>query len=293
MDDPVQILRQLGFAEYEARAYVGLLRRSPLTGYELARLSGVPRADIYAALRRLEDRGAVVRVDTEGGVRYAPVPPDELIARLHSRYHDLIEGARRALTELTAPAEHEYIWNTRGYPVLVDHARGLVRAAHSEVLVGLYPPEARALGPDVAGAEVRGVAVTTVCFAGCPEECGACRGRVYRYRVLPGEVVRWLIVITDQAEVLAGEITGDQDAIAVRTRQRLLIDLASWYLRNTIALAALVTDLDARLDSLLRPETRAILRALGPKGPAADLLGHLRGLLRRGPTVRPAEGNQP
>jgi hypothetical protein len=78
--------------------------------------------------------------------------------------------------------------------------------------------------------------------------------------------------------------------MAVRTRQRLLVDLAGWYLRNTIALAAVVADLDARLDGLLRPETRAILRALGPRERAADLLGYLRGLLGRGSGARPAEG---
>lgn len=290
MDEPVRILRQLGFAEYEARAYVALLRRSPLTGYELARLSGVPRADVYAVLRRLEDRGAVVRVDAEGAVRYAPVPPDELLGRLHRRYLGLVEDARRALTELTVPADHEFIWNIRGYPALLDHARSLVGQTRTELLVGLYPPEARTIGPDLGRAEAQGVAVTTVCFAGCPEECGACRGRVYRYRVLPGETARWLVVIPDQAEVLAGEITAEQDAVAVRTRQRLLVDLANWYLRNTIALAAVITDLDARLDGLLRPETRAALRALGPGGRAADWLGYLRGLLRRGPVVKPAEG---
>jgi hypothetical protein len=51
-----------------------------------------------------------------------------------------------------------------------------------------------------------------------------------------------------------------------------------------------VADLDARLDGLLRPETRAILRALGPRERAADLLGYLRGLLGRGSGARPAEG---
>jgi len=290
MDEPVQILRQLGFAEYEARAYVGLLRRSPLTGYELARLSGVPRADIYDVLRRLEDRGAVVRVDAEGGVRYAPVAPDELVARLHSRYHDLIEDARRTLAQVRAPAEHEYVWNTRGYPVLIDHARSLVRSAHVELLVGVYPPEARAIGPDLAGAEARGVAVAPVVSAGCAGAWGACRGRFSRHGIPPAEPPRWLTVLPATPGFLAGKIAGDRWAAASRTRQRLLVDLVGWYLRNTIALAAVVADLDARLDGLLKPETRAVLRALGPKERAADLLGYLRGLLRRGPAARPAEG---
>ena len=29
--------------QYEAKAYVALLRKSPVTGYELSKLSGVPR----------------------------------------------------------------------------------------------------------------------------------------------------------------------------------------------------------------------------------------------------------
>lgn len=291
MADPVLTLRLLGFAEYEARAYTALLRRSPLNGYELAKLSGVPRADIYAVLQRLEERGAVVRVDAEAGVRYAPIPPDELIARLHSRYHGLLEDARRALAELTAPAEYEYVWNIRGHSALLDHARSLVASAQGELLVGLYPPEAQALGPDLGRAEGRGVGVTTVCFAGCPQECGACRGQVYRYRVVPEGPARWLIVVPDQAEVLAGEIVGDREAMAVRPRQRLLVDLVSWYLRNSIALAAVVADLDARLDGLLKPETRAIFRALSPKGRPADWLSYLRGLLKFGPGVTSAEGS--
>ncbi len=290
MADPVSTLRQLGFAEYEARAYTALLRRSPLTGYELARLSGVPRADIYAVLQRLEERGAVVRVDAEGGVRYAPIPPEELISRLQRRYHGLLEDARQALADLSAPAGYEYVWNIRGYPALVDHARSLAASAREELLVGLYPPEAQALGPELGRVEGRGVGVTTVCLAGCPQECGACRGRVYRYRLVPEGSARWLIVIPDQTEVLAGEIADDQEAMAVRTRQRLLVDLAGWYLRNSIALAAVLADLDARLEGLLKPETRAVFKALGPKGRPVDWLNHLRSLLRLGPAVRSAEG---
>lgn len=44
MPESVALLRQLGFAEYEARSYLALLRQSPLNGYEPARASGVSRA---------------------------------------------------------------------------------------------------------------------------------------------------------------------------------------------------------------------------------------------------------
>lgn len=70
VDDAATLLQQLGFGDYEARAYVALLQRSPLNGYELAKSSGIPRANIYAVLQKLEERNAVVRLDTPTGSRY-------------------------------------------------------------------------------------------------------------------------------------------------------------------------------------------------------------------------------
>ena len=39
-------LVKLGFSEYEAKAYIALLGKSPVSGYELAKQSGVPRSMI-------------------------------------------------------------------------------------------------------------------------------------------------------------------------------------------------------------------------------------------------------
>ena len=55
MADVIALLLQLGFSEYEARAYLALLQRNPLNGYELAKVSGLPRANVYAVLQKLED----------------------------------------------------------------------------------------------------------------------------------------------------------------------------------------------------------------------------------------------
>ena len=46
MSDPVEMLVKIGLSEYEAKAYVALLRESPVTGYQLSKLSGVPRSMI-------------------------------------------------------------------------------------------------------------------------------------------------------------------------------------------------------------------------------------------------------
>ena len=70
-------LRQLGFTDYEARIYVQLLKASPATAYEVAKAAGVPRANTYAALEALAQRGAVLPVNEEP-LRYVAAPPKTL-----------------------------------------------------------------------------------------------------------------------------------------------------------------------------------------------------------------------
>jgi predicted transcriptional regulator len=277
----VPALQVLGFGDYEARAYLALVKRSPLNGYELAKASGVPRANIYAVLERLSARRAVVRVDEPAGSRYAPVPPAELLRRLGGEFQAVAEETSRALEALSAAAEHEAVWNLRGYAAVLDQARTAIRAAQRSLLVAIRPEEARALRDDLAAAHARGVDVTTLCMAACAQECGNCEGRVYRYHVASSDGARRLVVVPDGAEVLAGEVLPDDEASAVKTRQRLLVDVSSAYIRHSIALATVVEDLGDRLDTMISPHTRAVLDTLGD---GAGLLDELRRLLAAGPT---------
>ena len=281
MRDPVELLQRLGFSEYEARAYTALLQRNPLNGYELAKSSGLPRANVYGVLQKLEDRGAVVRQETPGGVRYAPVPPGELTRRLGGRFQDTLTEARRSLDEITVPADVEYASNARGYTVMLEHARAVVEVAQRHVLVAIWPQEAQALAADLTAAEERGIEVTTLCLAACSQECGDCRGHIYRHRAAPQDRSRWLLLVPDGAEMLSGEIDASGEALTVRSRQVLLVDLAEWFIRHSIALAALLNDFGTRLDGLLQPETRATLAAAGPGGAQGGWLEHMRWLLSR------------
>ncbi|HYN87998.1 MAG TPA: helix-turn-helix domain-containing protein [Ardenticatenaceae bacterium] len=278
MNDPVALLQQLGFGDYEARAYVALLQRSPLNGYELAKGSGIPRANIYAILQKLEERGAVVRLDTAEGARYAPIPATELTQRLVSRFQDVASSAQRALNEITSPAEHDYVWNARGYSVLLTHARSVIDSAQEQLSVAIWRDEAVALAENLALAEERGVRMTTLCQAGCSSPCGGCRGLIYRERTGPDQDSRWLVLVPDNAEVLAGQIGAGNEALVVRTRQPLLVDLASCYIPQGIALAAVLSDLAGRLEQVLGPETLAILESVGIGSSQGDVLQPLRWL---------------
>jgi DNA-binding MarR family transcriptional regulator len=279
MDRSVELLQELGFSPYEAKAYVALLQDAPLNGYELARKSGIPRANVYAVLQKLEERGAVLRLDSPAGVRYSPVAPEDLAARLQSRFQNALDSAGSALKEITSRIEPAPVLNTHGYPALLEHALNLVDGSEKQLLLAVWPQEAQALSASVQKAQERHVATTTLCLAGCAQECGACRGNIFRYPFYGDQRARWLVVVPDGEAMLAGEIGPGDQAQAVQTRQAMLVNLAGKYIRYHVALAAILLDAGDHLEEMLDPRTLAVLNSLIPGG---NWMDEMKRLLKRG-----------
>ncbi|HBG2813916.1 TPA: helix-turn-helix domain-containing protein, partial [Clostridioides difficile] len=53
MDNIINELQNIGFTKYESQIYISLLKESPLTGYEISKLSGVPQSKVYENITKL------------------------------------------------------------------------------------------------------------------------------------------------------------------------------------------------------------------------------------------------
>lgn len=92
----VRHFKNLNFTEYESKAYLALLQESPLTGYAVAKKSGVPRSKIYEVLESLVIRGDVF-VSHGNTPQYVPVPAKELIKIAGSRRKSILIRLRNTL----------------------------------------------------------------------------------------------------------------------------------------------------------------------------------------------------
>lgn len=256
-------LQALGFGEYEARAYVSLLQRGSLTGYQLAKASGVPRPNIYPVLDRLEERGAVSRITVEGGVRYVALPADEMLSRIGRDASVRLEKAREAMKELEASPETPQVWNLEGYEVMLGRAREIIENSGKQLLVGVWSNESRRLADAIAAAEARGVALTILCIQGCPDECGGCHGDVFRYPLASDTDKRWLVVAADDRELLVGQVSPDGTTIAAVTRLEAFVAVGSHYLRNAVAAAEILRNLGSRITDVLDEQALTALRGAG------------------------------
>src|SRR5690606_31904629 len=129
----------------------------------------------------------------------------------------------------------------------------------------VWQPESTVLAGATEAAQERGVEIITLCLQACPAECGSCRNQVFRYHVAPADTQRWLIVVRDEAELLFADLAPDQPS-AMHTRQLSFVQMATWYLRHSIALATILSDVGEQVGSALQPRTRAALEALTPAG---------------------------
>src|SRR5688572_30159367 len=100
MADAISLLQELGFTEHEARAYQALLQQNPATGYEVAKVSGIPRPNIYPVLQKLEARGAAVRIAGDDTTRYLPIPQQEFLKRIGSHFQETLTQVGRCYKRL-------------------------------------------------------------------------------------------------------------------------------------------------------------------------------------------------
>ena len=86
------------------------------------------------------------------------------------------------------------------------------------------------------------------------------------------------MIVADGRTLVAADIAADGQTDVFTTKQPFAVEMASAFVRNSIALASIVGDLDQGLERDLRPATRKLLRALGPR-PGEGLLQYIEGLI--------------
>ena len=249
--DIINHLTELGFTDYEAKAYTSLVKKSPLTGYELAKVSGVPRPNIYAVIERLQQKGAVLAIGINGGVKYAPVPPGELLGKLSKSFQTHVQEASSSLSKIENISEVEYIWHLKGYGNLGEKAISMIENARHQVLLGMWSSEVPLLSSSLQKLRVRGIEPTILCFQGNPADMCDFTGRVYTLPLKRENGTHWFVLVVDEIEMLAAEIPSDADSQGAWTKQKLFIDMATWYMRHSIAVAEIVRSLGPRLRELL------------------------------------------
>lgn len=141
-EDVIRSLKKLGLTEYEAKAYIALVRAGPGTASKVSELSGVPRASVYDVLRGLERRGLIESRPGRPSMHRA-VSSKILVEKLGREYEKAREEALESLEKLSKIApkvEEEGVWMVRGGENIRDRIVDMLARAKEKALIVL-PPE--------------------------------------------------------------------------------------------------------------------------------------------------------
>ncbi len=231
MSSLIERWMDVGFTEYEAKAYTALLRLGPATGYQVAKESGVPRSMVYEILNKLAARGAVLTQSFAEVVRYAPVPPDNLLERMRREMEDNLAALTHDLKGITAgSAAPGNTWNLAGRKNILAYGRQMIERAQREVaLVVGDDDELDELLPRLQEALAR--TVTLVVISPTPYDAGEVPVVIYPHgQNLRQAIGHGLALIVDEREMLIGEV--DRSESAVWTTNGFAVALTLWGLKK-------------------------------------------------------------
>lgn len=264
-EDVLKLLMDLGFTLYEAKTYMALLQQSPLTGYAVARVSGVPRSKIYEVLGKLVERGDVL-VSYGEPVQYAPKPPEELIKSRRHVMEQQLAAIEKGLEDfLGKNTPTDLIWDIRGRDEILSRLREVIGRAKNQILLQIWEEDAREIHEALFLAAQREVAITVVAYG----HIDLPFAHVYIHEPGSEEITheyggRWIVLSIDGREIVTGIISLDKESRAAWSSHVGIAMPITEQIKHDLYIAEMLQKHRDILEASFGPALRDLRKQFGP-----------------------------
>lgn len=225
-------LVMFGLTRQEANIYLCLYQNGELTGYEVAKQTGISRSNVYSALAGLTDKGAAYLVQGASS-KYVAVPIDEF-CKNKIRY--LKQEQEYLLKNIPTMKEQEIGYITiEGYKNIWDKIINMIRSADKRIYISASYQTIEKLMKELQDAVNREIKLVILSDQ-TPKNEDLFHESTYYQCENRGTNLRLII---DSAYALTGEITGSRDDTCLYTGQKNFINVFKDTLRNEIRLTQL------------------------------------------------------
>lgn len=224
--ETIEVLKDLGFTEYEAKAYLALLACSPSTGYAVAKNSGVPRSKIYEVLDTLSARGDIL-VSPDSTPLYQAVAPKALIAARKAKAEESYDKAEQLLSKFENSAnDRENIWNITGHDAILQKIKECIDTAKKRILVEIWEEDYHEIKDKLQSAAERGVSVTMITYGDVRADFANVYPHDMSEEITSEYGGRWIVFSADDSGVVAGVVSlGDDSRAAFTMHQGLVMPI--------------------------------------------------------------------
>jgi len=240
-------LKQLGFSEYEAKAYTALVNEHPLTAYEISKNTGIPSSKIYEVIRKLEFKHMIQSVHGERSKIFIPVSPDEFVHNFRSSIEDNLHVVRTELKNFRTGMNKGYTWHIKDYDTLLTKSRRMIDTARVSILLLTWHEEMSALSDDLKKAAQRNINIAVIHYG--KTDFGICQLFIHPVEdtIYAERGVRGFTIVSDSKEAINGKLI-DKKTEAIWSMNMGFVNMAEDYIRHDIYLMKIIN----RFDPLLR-----------------------------------------
>lgn len=224
----IESLMKTGLTKNESELYVVLCKEGDVTGYEAAKLSGIPRANAYQVLSSLVDKGGACLM--EGSVpHYVAVPVEEYCSNFLAHMKETVEIIQRECPKRKESTEG-YL-TISGFRNSIDKIRTIIESAKERVYISISETELAFTKELLEAAAAKGLKVVAI-LSGDEKLTGVVTHNITK----PAGHIR---LIVDSSYVLTGTITGSEDDLCLYSKNKPLVELLKDSLKNEIRLSKL------------------------------------------------------
>ncbi len=227
-------MKQLGFSEYECKAYLNLLENFPLTGYTLAKNSGIPRSRIYDVLDNLVSKQMVFAQEENKNRLYYPIEPDIFIQKTRTQFEGVFANISKFSKQIyQGKKQDSKLVVIRGRQEIIDFLRVLIRKAKTRIAVSIWEEELIDLRSELSRAIARGVILRGIYFGSDNSfEDLVSHRRMKRYVAEKKE--RFMSVIIDSTHAISGVVSRKENSKVTWTRDEGFIEISEDYIAHDL-----------------------------------------------------------
>ncbi|HEX7878257.1 MAG TPA: helix-turn-helix domain-containing protein [Candidatus Eisenbacteria bacterium] len=222
----VDALLAYGLNEYEARAYLALLQHGSAVAGDISRRSGIPRPRVYDTLQRLIEASLVT--ENGGSPRsYSPLPLDDFLGRMGAQFRRRQELLRDGLIDPAGDNRNDGVFHVHDETPILRQAEDLIDAAQRHLDLRGSGIDLMPLARAMRDAAARGVTIEGTTYGAAELPSGISLVAAPPADNRAGRGGRRLLIVRDREEVLIAELGGSNRPYAVRSRNRLLVEMGA------------------------------------------------------------------
>ncbi|MHC6178822.1 TrmB family transcriptional regulator [Clostridium sp. JNZ X4-2] len=235
MDRILELLKNFDLTDVEAKVYIELLKNGPSTGYEISKISAVPRSRVYNVLSKLVKNGFVVASKSKNPTYYNCISVDEFINNKKFEYNSLFSEMSSELKKVERSNNMDYIWYINGYNNIFNKCRNILKKSKKEVYVQLWMEDAPQIHAELKTLDNRDIPLLTVLYSS-EHKYKLDLKLVYRHGFEDEKHAelggRLISIVSDDKEVVFGRIFDNEESEVIWTENRSLVFLVKEYVKH-------------------------------------------------------------